>query len=427
MNLKKTIAGILASVVAVSAMATMAVSATNSIIHTADQKAYTKTWDFTGNKYPITWTGVASASPALTAAATAGEVTFTFDSDVDTAALKLTGLKEGTNNITKVVTLKQGADKKTYTLTLVNGVATNSAGALDVNTFIDGKLDMELSYTISDAKSTKALADAAAKVAKTVNVTTATTIADGIGKLVADSMSGKAIVAAEGKVAAAEKTHGPVLAGNPNTLYTIKGGDIAASTAIATGATSIADLKTFGFQNLALAIQNEIADAKGATLTFNLNVAAKTEDEKVPGSINPDTTAPLASSADAQNFALALNYSASQKFTAGQKVASDATKITFNWDDITKGLAAGTIFEMAIRVADSKAFQIDSIVVDVPAKTLGDLSAGQPTEDDATAVTTAAETTTAPVTNPTTGNAPIALAVIPVALVAAAIVAKKRG
>ena len=95
------------------------------------------------------------------------------------------------------------------------------------------------------------------------------------------------------------------------------------------------------------------------------------------------------------------------------------------------GLAAGTGLDAAVRIASGKKFVIDSLVVDVPAKKLADLSAGEAAAETTVALETAAPAaaadTTAAAANPTTGNAPIALVAIPVAIIAAAVVAKKRG
>lgn len=182
--------------------------------------------------------------------------------------------------------------------------------------------------------------------------------------------------------------------------------------------------------NLVGALQDLIGDAKGATLTFSLYTGTTAATEKTPDEIKRyDNVAPLSSSANAEDFCVAVNYNASRNFYS-KGVAKDG-KIVINWDDVTKGLAAGTIWEMAIRIGSGKSFCVDSITVDVPAKTLADLSAGEAAEETTVALDTtaapAADATTAAAANPTTGNAPIALAVIPVAIIAAAVVAKKRG
>jgi len=201
---------------------------------------------------------------------------------------------------------------------------------------------------------------------------------------------------------------------------------------------SLASTKVFGdntknnvvkLKELCGAIQDNIGDAKGATLTFSLYTESAAASEKTPDEIKRSgDIAPLSSSSSAEEFCVAINGTASRNYYA-KGVAKDG-KIVINWDDVTKGLAAGQIFEMSIRIGSGKSFCIDSITVDAPAKTLADLSAGEAAEETTVALdTTAAPAadTTAAAANPTTGNAPIALAVIPVAIIAAAVVAKKRG
>lgn len=188
------------------------------------------------------------------------------------------------------------------------------------------------------------------------------------------------------------------------------------------------------WQNMLKEIQSLIGDAKGATLTFNVYSTSATDEGKGVNKFSGGTDAPLASSASAEDFAFAVNTQSSNKFYQAKNMVDG--KITLNWDDITQGLAAGTIMNGAIRISAGKAFQIDSISLNVPAKTLADLTVGEGTtgseeslggEASSEAASSEAASSEAPATtSPATGNAPIALAAIPVALAAAVVVAKKR-
>jgi len=182
------------------------------------------------------------------------------------------------------------------------------------------------------------------------------------------------------------------------------------------------------WQNMIKEIQTLVGDAKGATLTFGVYSATSTDSGRGNDKFSDDTNAPIVSGATAQDFSFAINTASSAKFYSAANMKDN--KITLSWDEITAGLAAGTGLDAAVRIAAGKKFVIDSVSIDVPAKTLNDLSAGEAAEETTVALeTTAAPAadTTAAAANPTTGNAPIALAVIPVAIIAAAVVAKKRG
>lgn len=188
------------------------------------------------------------------------------------------------------------------------------------------------------------------------------------------------------------------------------------------------------WQNMLKEIQSLIGDAKGATLTFNVYSTSATDEGKGVNKFSGGTDAPLASSASAEDFAFAVNTQSSNKFYQAKNMVDG--KITLNWDDITQGLAAGTIMNGAIRISAGQAFQIDSISLNVPPKTLADLTVGEGTtgseeslggEASSEAASSEAASSEAPATtSPATGNAPIALAAIPVALAAAVVVAKKR-
>ncbi|HNX63555.1 MAG TPA: hypothetical protein PKI60_00005 [Oscillospiraceae bacterium] len=201
-----------------------------------------------------------------------------------------------------------------------------------------------------------------------------------------------------------------------------------AKNAIAAAAKRNDDIKNVAWNSMLKEIQSLIGDAKGATVSFGVYTATTTDAGRGNDTFNRETDAPLVSGATAQDFALAVNTQSSNKFYSAANMKDN--KITLSWDEITQGLAAGTIIDGAIRISGGKKFVIDSLTVDVPAKKLADLSAGEAAEETTVALeTTAAPAadTTAAAANPTTGNAPIALAVIPVAIVAAAVVAKKRG
>jgi len=207
-------------------------------------------------------------------------------------------------------------------------------------------------------------------------------------------------------------TSADVSVANKNTLNTAKVG-------------AVSGMK---LNNLLPYIQTMIGDAKGATVTFGLYDGSTTTDGKSAGAIDLESIAKLSSASSADDFSIALNYSSSRNFKKG--AVRDNNKFVFNWDDLKSGLAAGTIYEMAFRVGAGKTFTIDTITIDVPAKTLADLSAGESVADTAASIAAPAASesvATEAAKNPTTGNAPIALAVIPVAIIAAAVIAKKRG
>lgn len=201
-----------------------------------------------------------------------------------------------------------------------------------------------------------------------------------------------------------------------------------AKNAIAAAAKRNDDIKNVAWNSMLKEVQSLIGDAKGATVSFGVYTATTTDAGRGNDTFNRETDAPLVSGATAQDFGLAVNTQSSNKFYSAANMKDN--KITLSWDEITQGLAAGTIIDGAIRIGAGKKFVIDSLTVDVPAKKLADLSAGEAAEETTVALeTTAAPAadTTAAAANPTTGNAPIALAVIPVAIIAAAVVAKKRG
>ena len=248
-------AGIIASVVAISAMATTMVSAKNEITYTQDQKAYTKTWDFTGTKYPVTWTGDALKNLGATyvqASDAADVITFTFNNPVDAASIKLVGevtIGATASTQEKTINLKK-VDATHYTLELKATASTTTAGVFPVGYFNDGNIISTLSYTVSSGFAKKDAADTAAKAAKDITVeATATTAAAGslAGVVVAGYPAATAIVGNEGKVGASEVVHGPIISdfnAAGDTLYLMDRGTLTTNP---DDAAKIAELKTYGF------------------------------------------------------------------------------------------------------------------------------------------------------------------------------------
>ena len=408
MKMKKAIAGLVAGIVAVSAMAMTTVSAKE-----VTQAAEEITWDLTSGGYKNSYVTELTAKGALMGTSAAGTLVFNFTEAVDSVSLTLVGTKDNAAGtaavaVTETLSLAATNDNKTYTLT-----EAVSAGVKDV--LVGATYDEINSATLTIKSSTKfdskADADKDANKKDTIKVTpvfstgTVSTIAGALGFVTATEKtltSGDAAKAEVDKDGIEIKVNSADV--DPGT-YDLNGG-----------------LKSG--TDLTYAIAKTIGNKKGATLAFNFKATTSSGSSNIP-SIGWSSTSAT------ELVDLRVN----NAIQAGAKVENNS--VVYDWDALVAGTGlningVALISTMKLNFKPKAAGLIlQSVTIKVPAKTFDDLSAGESSSDSAAEVTTAAPateaTTTAAATNPGTGNAPIALAVIPVAIAAAAIIAKKRG
>lgn len=407
MKMKKVIAGVLASVVAVSAMATMAVSAAE-----VNQKEETVVFDLAKKGWKTTHTVAAEVASADGLTLNAGVYTFSEDVTVE-----ITGKAPKTE---AQVTKKYSTSDKELVLKAAGDTAAEGEVALGLwETVTSVKFSKD--FTVENYKK-EANAKADAEASKTVEVNVAPAFA---GLTTFD------LYAKEGK-------------------YT-KMDDEGVKLDITKRGISISEFAN----NLGYSIVNTIGNKKGAqiVLTFKADeelgeigddtFGPELDYSEIEGSIKDLAIAPCRTNifykwdAEAGENVPYYTVDFSGKVQGNANVEKNVA--TFDWDKVVNnsGLtinSLGLVNDIVIGHKDGKELTLEKVEVKIPAKTVEDITLGEgveettpaPVETEATEATDAAETT-APVENPTTGNAPIALAVIPVAIVAAAIVAKKRG
>jgi len=392
MTMKKTFAGILASIVAISAMATVA-----------------ETYDMAVNTYKNSYTETYTTNNAAVAAGTqAAAYTLAYTAPkntVDSITVKVTGLVgAATTATTKEVTFKKTAATGAGTTDLfelvfaANGTAASSSSTLAADFFTTDITSYEVK--IAGSKSFTTLADAKLDVNKTAVFT------------LTQTSGAAANVAAE------------VVAAIPTPATLVKTGDPATTptypTLALTGDVAYLPNFTSGLNSNYLQYANKFFDkAATGTLTLKLKLTAK----GTAATNGPTVSLPLGTG-DAKNFGLALNWSTSGGLTTAANVTSDS--ITFSWVDLmAKTSSSNLITDVAYKIDKTFADKYEKI----------ELVGVTYTKSDAPAVTAPTTTTPAPTTTTTTvpnaansktgAAAPIALAMIPAAI-AVAYVAKKK-
>lgn len=377
MTMKKTFAGILASIVAISAMATVAVSA-----QTASEKTFETYTNATTIETTATFTGLVTNHAA--------SCTVTLP-DVITA--NATEVYEVTSLTLKATTYNADA-AKAY-------AQVSAAGVITISPLLLADHDV-ISVTV---KVTKATYVDAASVTACDKLTSA---AVGYNTTNVDANS---ILSTSAK-AVTEKAYKVI------------------STSVAPAAPVLTDVDN-QFNGLTATIANQIADNKGVKLVVMFkDMEAASTSTTAPNYVQTATFG----SASVEDFGLMLNNSS--KLSKAAAIDKTAMTVTFDWDTLLASSnianATGEVYsmdylaknELAKTYKDSNnvdqyKYQITGFKVIVPAA--------------APAVTTPAPATTtpAPATVPNAANsktgaaAPIALAMIPAAI-AVAYVAKKK-
>lgn len=410
MNMKKTIAGSIASIVAISAMATTIASAkeiayaaidkTINVNDTAyyandDSQTFTQTY---ANTLVVSDTVIADPTATPTPIV-ADKVVFTFSRSIDDLAIVITDITTG------VVTTYDSflEDQTEYTLTADKAFA--AAHAYTVKVSYDVNVSNSKAYT-SEEKAQDANVDDAAFTVTTGGTAAVADVGSLFG-LMGSSLetapySEKAVFSVDDDATFSVDTNG-----DKKSLLDDTVDAIAAALEARTKAKIILNFK-------------DNADIDDSDMTVKLKVEGKT------------FTSTYAT----------VDYDAS----------SDTA--TFDWAAMSKAATSGTTLGDVTRLFDSIEVSLDSddvddnddivlksITIKGEAENFMELSAGEAATDKATVIATTAPVvtaaattavvtaaaTTAAASNPKTGNAPIALAVIPVAIAAAAIIAKKRG
>lgn len=440
MNMKKAIAGVLAGVVAVSAMATMALSAAEK-----NQEAKTIEYDLVSRGWQAVWSVSNEITGKLTRSGTTtsyegveivpGTYVLDPDSDLSISDLKIT--VEGKAPVTEAMTTKSYAIKDNK-ITFVDASAVSAAeGEIALGNF-EVITSVKITGTVKTAEyrsedAAKAAAKAALNIPMTVENAAGVTLGGNVDWSLKDD---------EGEC--------------------VKMEDAATEIVLNSAGVPMNSL----FANMGYDMVTNLSNTKGATITMTFTV--EKTGATLPGmpggpALDYQSTAGVIKDlaiAPAQTY-LAKNqliedlgngiWTIGDKwlvaFSGKVQGASDIKDgvATFNWDEIVAGstlsisnLAVCNDIVIGCKPAlAGTVLKLEKVVIDIPAKTVDDITLGAGTEDEtpapvdtpateAPADTEATEATSAEA-NPGTGNAPIALAVIPVALAAAAIVAKKRG
>ena len=447
MNMKKTLAGLMAGIVAISAMATVAVSA-------KAQKAEEVTWS-TMNKEKKN-------------AETMVYVTLTSGTWAKDTVITLTGAG---------YTLKVKEIKK---ITLRQ---TGNTSVIDE--------DLAVYYNLKDdeaavpANAFKLITDAPDAGA---DIEIAVLVEETTGKdIKKNSITSDVGTATNVKKDASDKKVGVLLNHTDNRWVSDNGddddgtfdanGNLTAAATDDVKETFVGDAKverkdTVYVRNLDSAISlhmgkdieptEEIADvlkdAKGATIAFNFSK------EDIDDSVSDKEFAEWVDrydwNADAMKSAISLRINNSNVLSVDM-MEFDKTNFSavYSWDEVMSkfqvGSVTGLVYQMGLKINNDKLpaqkddadkvidLRLESITVKIPEMAdtkddsmVEDFAAGEsatvvedtlPATTDAPAATDATTAATDGAANPETGNSAIALLAIPAALAAAAIVAKKRG
>ncbi len=426
MNMKKTLAGLMAGVVAISAMATVAVSA-------KAQKADSVTWS-------------TMAAPTKSAESIV-YVTIT------------PALSDGTKPAFKAndtIKLEWNGNATSPTAKLEIDSITKITYRLDGSTSVDTE-DLERMYDVNAAKDTITfltdVSDASATVELAIKIKSDDVIAKNSIDPTATLATGGAAKASNVKKDADETKKGVL-------LNDLGAGNTDADNAAADHTIEWSNLNTDIGTHIGKVteVPEEIADflkdAKGATLEF-------TFEKKEFDTSSSDKT--FESALDRYDWASGDMEAAISLRINNSKVLSvdmaefdkDSFTAIYNWDEVMAkfqvGSTTGLINNMQLKINNEKLPEKDGKVIELRLASITakipemaeteddtmveDFAAGESAtvvEDTLPAATDAPAATEAPATtdaaaNPETGNSAAALLAIPAALAAAAIVAKKRG
>lgn len=419
MNMKKTLAGLMAGIVAISAMATVAVSA-------KAQKAEEVTWStkHVENNGAETMVYVTLTSAQWTAAYNAGTPVAIKLTDADGAELTV-------DSITKVTARKTGS---TY-------VIDEDLERLYNIKDDDDALDTDEFALVVDAPDNDSVFELAIKVKAD----------QGVGK---NKITSSAGTATNVKKDADETKKGALL--NKAGLQGITiDGDIAWVRDLDVTITD--HMNTARNLEVASEIADVLKDAKGATIAFNF--AKEDIDDSVSDKEFSQWVDRYDWQSDSMKSAISFRVNNSTVLSVDM-MEFDKTNFSavYSWDEVIAkfqvGSVTGLVNTMGLKIDNSKLpdkkdkdevidLRLESITVKIPEMAdtkddsmVEDFAAGEsatvvedtlPATTDAPAATDATTAATDGAANPETGNSAIALLAIPAALAAAAIVAKKRG
>ena len=191
-------------------------------------------------------------------------------------------------------------------------------------------------------------------------------------------------------------------------------------------------------------IAERLKDVKGATIT--LGFSKENADDSVSDSKSGGWSSRYNWNETAMKSAISLRINSSNEFLVDM-MEFDEVNFTavYSWDEVVAKLQAGSTDTIGIKINNAKLpakmnkanevieLRLDSITIIIPeiseTEDNTDFSAGESATvvEDTLSATTDAPVTTDAAVNPETGNSAAALLAIPAALVAAAVVAKKRG
>ncbi len=434
MNLKKTLAGLSAGVVAVASMATVAASA---------QEAGSKEFNTYDVKYQAIATFTVTAAIHATPANVVVNVTdFDAQDGWDLTSVEITKLKRAGDTYTdadEISVFASDDDAGTVTLSYVGLDAGKTVTATiqvksdkfsdkdDATDLVDAYDDVQV---VADADVTGMAANGAKVGKASVKAVSERVYLQIGGEVDGDNIDNEQWVSLTRYGASQADNHGGMNAAAPKMPQP--------------------ELEGIGTE-----IANTLAANRGAKLVFYFEDKMEAEDDGLESgnSWSQDTGW---SNGTTEDFAIRVN--GTKALTGIGVVDKDALTISFDWDTVLAKSnlvnAVGQVGEIDFKANEegflysedyddeedvaTYRYQITKIVVEWPAsdavaEDMSDLAAGEAETTveaalpgaDAAATTVAAATDAA--ANPSTGNSAVALAVIPVAIAAAAFVAKKRG
>ena len=431
MKMKKLIAGAIAGIVAVSAMAT-----------TAFAEETTKTFKLTGEQWEIVSKGTSSANNE--ALSIVGDLltnvnqsagTITFDTSaaptgivVDSLKAKITYKTIASDNGTNVVTqgektvetsLIPNAAKTIWTLTVKTSNTTVNPGEVYIPAFTQVTnfvvtLESQKWYLTGVAKSV-------AEANQNLNLDVAVA-GFGANDQIADmALILDGTVAMPGTATAVASYPATLVKANGDYGKAIYLSDVY-GTALGNGSLNNPKLAA-SFVTYANNFFKGTTDGKIILEVVGYKKPTVT-DPTLGGPQTPggnDISLEL-TKATAKDFALALNFRTTDTLVQAANVVDG--KLVFEYADLVAAMGAdftGNINDIAIKVATAYADKYDEIRLVSFTYSKGAAAVVEP-ETPATTTATLAEDTK----NPGTGAAPVALALIPVALAAAVVVAKKK-
>lgn len=428
MNMKKTLAGLMAGIVAISAMATVAVSA-------KAQKAEEVTWSTKAKEVKNAETMVYVTIPA-----TEWQKNATIQLLDAAAGAPRYEIKE----ITKI-TLRQ--------------TGNTSVIDEDVNVYYnlhedDNAIPVDTLKILTDAPDAAADIELAIKVEETtgadVKKNSIKTVSAGFA-----TANGDAVLSTTNVKKDADETKKGALLNKAGLQGITIDGDIAWVRDLDVTITD--HMNTARNLEVASEIADVLKDAKGATIAFNF--AKEDIDDSVADKEFSQWVDRYDWQSDSMKSAISFRVNNSTVLSVDM-MEFDKTNFSavYSWDEVIAkfqvGSVTGLVNTMGLKIDNSKLpdkkdkdevidLRLESITVKIPEMAdtkddsmVEDFAAGEsatvvedtlPATTDAPAATDATTAATEGAANPETGNSAIALLAIPAALAAAAIVAKKRG